>query len=121
MRAGSFDSSSPLDGPNVIMLDGVAIPSTFFDLFTANTSSVDNFIEERSIALNVLVFGSLVADGVVNLTGTNISEGSGAGSFQVDFLRLDIEAEAVPEPSTLLLTGLGLAAAALLRRRQARS
>jgi hypothetical protein len=48
----------------------------------------------------------LLADGNVALAGTIVSEESGAGSFQIDFLRLDIST--IPEPAGLVLVLIGL-------------
>ena len=103
MRTGAWVSGpNPVDGPNSILLDGLAVPTSFFDLFTNQT----DLIETRSISLDPSFFAAL-ADGSVSLNGTLSSENFGDESFQVDFLRLDIEtAPAVPEPTSMALFGL---------------
>ncbi len=113
MRTGAFDSGpSPVNGPNQIFLDGLLVDSSFINSFSsANTNNV----ETLSINLNASFF-PLLADGLVSLAGTHISEDSGSGSFQIDFLRLDIETASIPEPATLLLLGSGLAGLAFARR-----
>ena len=113
MSAGAWDvGAAPVDGvgTNQILLDGLAIPTTFFAMFTANNASESiggNAIETRNILLPISFF-ALLADGSVSLNGTNLSEQQGSGSFQIDFLRLDIETQQVPEPATMLLLGIGL-------------
>ena len=103
LRTGGFDSGpSPLDGPNQIYLDGMLVDPAFINSFsTADTNNV----ETRSFALDSSFF-PLLADGSVSLAGTRLSEDIGSGSFQVDFMRLDIKT--VPEPASVALMGLGL-------------
>jgi hypothetical protein len=105
MRLGSFDSAPPLDGPNVVYLDGMLVDPAFINSF----SSVDdhNFIETKSISLDAAFF-ALLADGNVSLAGTYLSEATGSHRFQVDFLRLDIQTSAVPVPAAVWLFGSGL-------------
>jgi hypothetical protein len=115
MRAGSWVSGpDPVNGPNQLLLDGMAVPTSFFDSFT-NTGDE---VETRSIALGSAFF-PLLADGLVSLNGTLLSENFGSGSFQIDFLRLDVvtEANATPEPATLGVFGVLAAGAFGLRRR----
>ena len=120
IRFGSWSNEFPLDEPNILMLDGVDL-SALLSNFTANTGADLNAddIETHTIALPGSFLPNL-ADGVVSLNGTHISEGDGAGSFQVDFLQLDITTTdavtAVPEPGTLALFGATLAGLGLLRR-----
>lgn len=111
LRLGSFTPLNPVDGPSAIFLNGLEVDSNFLNSFGANLDpqNRDN-VETRSIALSSSFFSSL-STGSVSLAGTRISEGSGFGSFQVDFLRLDITGvSAVPEPSTwaMLVLGFGL-------------
>ena len=114
LRTGSFDSSPPLDGTNVIYLDGMLVDASFIDGFsTANT----NLVETRSISLNASFF-PLLLDGSVSLAGTHISEASGSQQFQVDFLRLDITTAAVPVPAAVWLFGSGLLGLVGLARRK---
>jgi hypothetical protein len=102
MRAGSWvNGTSPLDGPNQLFLDGMLVPAPFLQLFT-NTADE---IETRTAALDASFF-PLLADGNVALAGTIVSEESGAGSFQIDFLRLDIST--IPEPAGLVLLLIGV-------------
>jgi PEP-CTERM motif len=120
IRMGSFVPTEPVDGPNVLLLDGLAVNPAFLNSFTGGATDL---IDTRSFALAPSFYAALL-DGAVSLNGTQISEGSGFGSFQIDFLSLEITgtlASAVPEPSTwaMLLTGfagIGMAA----RRRSAR-
>ncbi len=112
IRMGSFVPTSPLDGPNILLLDGLAVSPSFLISFTGGTSDL---IDTQSFTLAPSFYAALL-DGSVSLNGTHISEGSGSGSFQIDFLRLEITGTlaAVPEPSTwaMLLTGfvgIGLA------------
>jgi hypothetical protein len=87
LRTGSFDSGpSSLDGPNRIVLDGIELPSPFV---TGFSQSPGNLIETRSTPLGPAVVLAL-EDGEASLAGTRLSEDNGAGSFQVDFLRLDV-------------------------------
>lgn len=102
LRTGSFDSSVALDAPNRIYLDGLLVDPLFINGFSsANTDNV----ETRSINLNPS-FYPVISDGMVSLAGTHISEASGSGSFQVDFLRLDVAV--VPIPAAIWLFGSGL-------------
>jgi len=116
LRAGAFDSGpNPVDGPNMIFLDGMLVAPAFIDSF----SQLDtNLVETRSIVLPPSFF-ALLADGSVSLNGTRISEDAGSQSFQIDFLRLDIVTAAVPEPATLFLFGIGLAGLGFSRRKRA--
>ena len=123
LRTGSFDSGPfTLDAPNRIYLDGLLVSSAFIDGFSQLNSQA---IETRSFFLDSSFF-PLLADGAVSLDGTVISEDSGSGSFQVDFLKLEITTApgitAVPEPSTYGLMGaaalLGLAAVRRLRAKR---
>jgi hypothetical protein len=109
LRTGSFDSGPvPVDGvgTNQIFLDGLLVSSAFINSF----SQVDSqLIETRTFNLDSSFF-SLLADGTVSLNGTHLSEDSGSGSFQVDFLKLEVTTTApaitaVPEPSTYGLLG----------------
>ncbi|MEO6811679.1 MAG: PEP-CTERM sorting domain-containing protein [Isosphaeraceae bacterium] len=108
MRTGAWVSGpDPISGPNCLMLNGKLVPAQFLGQFNANTTTEltgGNQIETHSIMLDPSFF-PVLASGVVSLAGTQISEDVGAGSFQVDFLRLDIQA--VPEPTSLVLLALG--------------
>jgi len=106
LRAGSFDSDNSVDGQNQIFLDGLLVDTAFIDGFSTANS---NLVETRTIDLDMAFF-ALLADGNVSLLGTVISEASGSGSFQVDFLRLDITTApaVVPVPAAAWLFGSAL-------------
>lgn len=97
LQTGSFDSGpNPVGGLNRILLDGLEVPSSFINGFSTVNG---NQIETQTINLASSFF-SLLADGLVSLVGTYISEASGSGSFQVDFVRLAITTQSVdPAPS----------------------
>ncbi len=129
MSAGAWDTNPPpVDGVNQIVLDGMTVPASFFTQFTANNGfefgGTNNAIETQTIALPPAFF-PLLADGSVSLSGTNLVERSGSGSFQIDYLRLTIVDDSlgvVPEPGSLAIfacVSLGLIAGRSRRQRQA--
>ena len=112
LRAGSWVSGpSPVDTTNVLVLDGIPLDPAFLEGFT----QTGNEIEEHSVGLPGPILGAL-QDGAASLAGTHLSENGGSGSFQVDFLRLDVVS--VPEPPTPAAPAL--AALSLLALRAAR-
>lgn len=125
MGAGGWGGGlTALDGPNVLKLDGLAVPTSFFTLFNENTTNETNGAAGQQIATHSIVLSStffpLLADGNVSLAGTLLSEVANFGSFQIDYLQLDITTRttAVPEPVVLALWGLGLAGIGFGRRKQ---
>ncbi|HEY0588918.1 MAG TPA: PEP-CTERM sorting domain-containing protein [Pseudoduganella sp.] len=74
------------------------------------------------LSLDALALNDLVSDGILNLTVNSV-----LGQFNVTDVRLDFVTQdavppadtQVPVPTSLLLTGLGLAALATVRRRKA--
>jgi LysM repeat protein len=92
---------------------------------TANTLNNGSFSGDLSVTLNLdnKALSDLIADGILSL-----SIWSSNGQFNIDSMRLNLLAvdlpipptdAQVPVPTSLLLTGLGLAALATMRRRQA--
>jgi hypothetical protein len=79
---------SPVDGPNAIVLDGVAFPG-FLDGFTSFAPGANPNIQTVSALLPASFFPAF-ADGSVSLLGTRISERDGFQSFQIDYLKFDI-------------------------------
>ena len=120
MRLGAFTPTPPAGTANSLILDGVDF-SSFIGTFTANASG-GFLVETRSLDLPSSFFPSLL-DGAVSLSGTRLAEVVNRGSFQVDFLRLDIVTAAatpVSEPPALALLGAGLLGLGLVARRDRR-
>jgi len=117
LRLGSFRSVDTLNAPNRIFLDGLLVEPLFINGFS---TIISDDIETRSIVLDSSFF-SLLSDGLVSLAGTHLSESRGSGSFQVDFLSLEITTDtaSVPEPSSVALIGLGLAGISFARKKKA--
>ena len=116
LRTTSFDSDDSLDGQNVIYLDGMLVDNSFINGFSTND---DLAIETRSVSLDSSFF-SILADGMVSLAGTHLSEADGSGAFAVDFLSLEITTRDVDvsEPAPLALLGLGLLGLGVARKRR---
>ncbi|KQV59097.1 hypothetical protein ASD07_26060 [Duganella sp. Root336D2] len=85
-------------------------------------SHYDSLSGDLVVQLNLdsLALNDLLVDGILNLSVNSV-----LGQFNVTDVRLDFEAQEavppaqVPVPTSLLLTGLGLAALATTRRRKA--
>ncbi|MGG7565124.1 hypothetical protein ACQ5SO_03040 [Rhodovulum sp. DZ06] len=127
MRMGAFDRGpNPFDGPNRLVLDGLAVPDQFFTYFSSldtNEVRVVNYVLPQE-------FFPLLADGTVSLAGTHISNDTASGSFQVDMIALTITSEPPPPPAdvpppapmALMASALGLLGLTALRRpRRARA
>jgi hypothetical protein len=116
IRMGSFVPTGSVDGANVLLLDGLAVNPLFLNSFTGGANDL---IDTQSFALAPSFYAALL-DGSVSLNGTHISEGSGFGSFQIDFLRLEITGTlaAVPEPSTWAMLLTGFAGVGMVTRRR---
>jgi len=108
---------SPVNGPNSIVLDGLAVPVTFLGGFASFASGANPNVQTLSAFLPIAFF-PLFADGSVNLTGTRISERSGFGSFQIDYLRFDVTTADVPEPASAGMVLLGFAGLGVVMRRR---
>jgi hypothetical protein len=122
MRMGGFaGTTSPVDGPNALVIDGTSIGTALFDGFTPVGDNASDNVETRSFTFSPGQF-ALFADGAIALNGTYLSENSGFGSFQVDYLQFvvttDADAGQVPEPGTWVLAGAGLLGLGLVRRRR---
>lgn len=113
LRLGSFTPTNPVSGANLLMLDETNF-SSFIASFTANVPSGDR-VQTLTLSLPQSFYASLL-DGTVSLAGSRLSEGRGRGSFQVDYLRLDVVT--VSEPSALAMLGAGLLGLGLVARRQ---
>jgi hypothetical protein len=111
-------------GSDHIFLNGSLVPDSFINGFADGTLN-GGTVETESVSLAPSFFAAIAA-GNASLNGTHLSQGdgpsgtTGGGSFQVDFLELDITtgAAGVPEPETIALVATGLSAILLLRRRK---
>ncbi len=118
MRLGAFTPTPPAGSPNRLTLDGIDF-SSFITGFTANATG-GFLVEMRSLTLPDTFYANLL-DGIVSLAGTRLAERNNRGSFQVDFLRLDIvtaDQVVVSEPPALALLGAGLLGLGLVARRR---
>ena len=122
LRTGNFYPVGPADSvADHIFLNGSLVPDSFIAGFSDGT--LNGGVETRSVALDPSFFLGL-AGGNASLNGTHLAQGDGldglggGGSFQVDYLELDITTGtgAVPEPASFALAAVGLVAVALLRR-----
>ncbi|MCC6537680.1 MAG: PEP-CTERM sorting domain-containing protein [Bryobacterales bacterium] len=119
LRLAGYGSSLNPVAPNALVVNGVALPTGLLDLFSPRPDTTGPNVETQSIALAPNFF-ALFAGGSIDLTGTSINEASGASSFQVDFLRFEIEGNQVPEPSSIgMMLAAGAAVAWRMRRRAA--
>jgi hypothetical protein len=123
------ESTTPIfNGPNSIgttgPTQGTFAPGSAFALTTANVSGWNGsgaleFIVTGAATINgsAAYFGSAEATGVVAATGVNLAPvifGTGAGQIS-SFV---IDPPSTPEPSTIALGGLGVAALLAFRRRK---
>ncbi len=124
MRAGSWvPGPNPVDGLNRFFLDGQDLSAGFLGLFTNQPTGFPETVETRSLSLSSSIF-ALLADGEASLAGTHLSENGGNGSFQIDFVSLEIQTRVVPEPAAFTLMAVGgicAAAGMWVRRRRALS
>ncbi len=102
-----------MPGPNSIILDGMAVPVSFLGSFSSFALGADPNIETMFDLLSPAFF-ALFADGSVDLTGAQITERGGFGSFQIDYIRF---VTAAPEPGPMALLGPRLLVAAFARRK----
>lgn len=132
-KVAALDPSAPEDtvelgsaGSNKILLDGIEIGGIFEQIVPRGDAANPNglLIQAITVDLSAAVIAALT-DGTVSLAGTRISDTGGAGSFMVDFLRLDIitdvGAPEIPIPAALPLFLAGLGALGVARRRRKQS
>jgi hypothetical protein len=117
-----FGGHAPaMDGGHSMLLDGAAAPVRLLDLLAAlkkdgvSDGGIQTYILESS-------FFPLLAEGLVEVNGTRLGEGGGAGRVRDDYLSLAVIADAVaavPEPATFSLLVAGLGGLQWRRRRRA--
>ena len=74
---------------------------------------VPRHLDNRALALNLGTFADEIASGLLAI---RVETYGGYETVRLDGANLHLQTTSVPEPATLLLSGLGLAAVAAFRR-----
>lgn len=115
---GACDGDGPAGCDTLLFLDGLEVIGAFDSTFTPDLSS-SGFIPPNTTVFTLeQEFFSLLEDGTVDVV-LNPSAGTTRNDkIWLDYAELQIETAPIPEPSTMLLLGSGLAGLGFFRRRR---